>query len=146
LSRGLAYEHEGAIRFKMQREPVLIPDLVVGEVRRELTDREHAAGTSDLISSPEAQPELSVEIFTPGGIPLPFLTLTVRRNLAADDTAMTAEFATDFDAWSSEPEDVKFLGEIIGTDGFPRLRWRAVHPFTESPTQFLRLRMTLTLP
>ena len=25
LSRGFAYEHEGAIRFKMQREPILIP-------------------------------------------------------------------------------------------------------------------------
>ena len=32
LSRGLAYEHEGAIKFKMQREPITIPDLVVGEV------------------------------------------------------------------------------------------------------------------
>ncbi len=40
LSHGLAYEHDGAIKFKMQREPVLIDDLVVGEVRRELTDRE----------------------------------------------------------------------------------------------------------
>ena len=40
LSRGLAYEKEGAVRFKMTREPVVIPDLVVGEVRRELTDRE----------------------------------------------------------------------------------------------------------
>src|ERR1017187_2919399 len=40
LSRGLAYEHEGAIKFKMTREPVVIHDLVVGEVRRELTDRE----------------------------------------------------------------------------------------------------------
>src|SRR5580698_789714 len=40
LSRGLAYEHEGAIKFKMQREPVIIPDLVVGKVTRELTDRE----------------------------------------------------------------------------------------------------------
>lgn len=40
LSHGLAYEHEGAIKFKMQREPIMIPDLVVGEVRRELTDRE----------------------------------------------------------------------------------------------------------
>jgi glutamyl-tRNA synthetase len=40
LSRGLAYEHEGAIKFKMQREPVVIPDLVVGNVTRELTDRE----------------------------------------------------------------------------------------------------------
>ncbi|MBI3878988.1 MAG: glutamate--tRNA ligase [Verrucomicrobia bacterium] len=40
LSRGLAYEHEGAVKFRMQREAVIIPDLVVGEVRRELTDRE----------------------------------------------------------------------------------------------------------
>jgi glutamyl-tRNA synthetase len=40
LSRGLAYEHEGAVKFKMQREAVIIHDLVVGEVRRELTDRE----------------------------------------------------------------------------------------------------------
>jgi glutamyl-tRNA synthetase len=42
LSRGLAYEHEGAIKFKMRREPMTIPDLVVGDVRRELTDREQA--------------------------------------------------------------------------------------------------------
>jgi glutamyl-tRNA synthetase len=40
LSRGLAVEHEGAIKFKMDREPIVIPDLVVGDVRRELTDRE----------------------------------------------------------------------------------------------------------
>jgi glutamyl-tRNA synthetase len=40
LSHGLAYEHEGAIKFKMPREPITIPDLVVGTVRRELTDRE----------------------------------------------------------------------------------------------------------
>lgn len=40
LSHGLAYEHEGAIKFKMPREPILIEDLVVGEVTRELTDRE----------------------------------------------------------------------------------------------------------
>jgi glutamyl-tRNA synthetase len=40
LSRSLAYEHEGAVKFKMTREPVLIHDLVVGEVKRELTDRE----------------------------------------------------------------------------------------------------------
>ncbi len=40
LSRGLAYEQEGAVKFKMTREPILIPDLVVGNVRRELTDRE----------------------------------------------------------------------------------------------------------
>jgi len=36
----MAYEHEGAIKFRMPREPVIIEDLVVGQVRRELTDRE----------------------------------------------------------------------------------------------------------
>src|SRR5436190_23952172 len=40
LSHGLAYEHEGAIKFKMPREPIIVPDVVVGNVRRELTDRE----------------------------------------------------------------------------------------------------------
>jgi glutamyl-tRNA synthetase len=40
LSRGLAYQHEGAVKFKMQREPVTIHDLVVGDVVRKLTDRE----------------------------------------------------------------------------------------------------------
>ena len=40
LSCGLAYKQAGAIKFKMQREPLTIPDLVVGQVTRELTDRE----------------------------------------------------------------------------------------------------------
>ena len=38
--KGLAYEKDGAIRFKMQREAIVIPDAVVGDVTRELTDRE----------------------------------------------------------------------------------------------------------
>ena len=38
--KGLAYEHEGAVRFRMQREAITIPDLVCGDVVRELTDRE----------------------------------------------------------------------------------------------------------
>jgi len=40
LSRGLAYEKDGAIRFKMQREPITIPDMVCGDIVRPLTDRE----------------------------------------------------------------------------------------------------------
>jgi glutamyl-tRNA synthetase len=42
LSKDRAYRHEGAIKFLMTREPVLIPDMVAGDVRRELTDREKA--------------------------------------------------------------------------------------------------------
>lgn len=40
LSRGLAYEHEKAIKFRMTREPIVIEDLVVGRVVRQLTDKE----------------------------------------------------------------------------------------------------------
>jgi len=42
LDKNLAYEHEGAVKFRMTREPVTIPDLVAGDVVRKLTDREEA--------------------------------------------------------------------------------------------------------
>ena len=42
LTRGHAYEHEGAVKFRMTRDPILIKDLVVGDVTRKLTDREEA--------------------------------------------------------------------------------------------------------
>lgn len=38
--RGFAYDRDGAVFFRMTRDPVLIPDIIVGDVRRELTDRE----------------------------------------------------------------------------------------------------------
>ncbi|MGD0813953.1 MAG: glutamate--tRNA ligase family protein [Verrucomicrobiota bacterium] len=38
--KGLAYEAHGAVKFKMDRQPIVIPDLIVGDVTRELTDRE----------------------------------------------------------------------------------------------------------
>ena len=38
--KGSAYEHEGAVRFRMPRDPIVIPDVVVGDVTRPLTDRE----------------------------------------------------------------------------------------------------------
>ena len=40
VDNNLAYEHEGAIKFRMTRNPVKIPDLVAGDVVRKLTDRE----------------------------------------------------------------------------------------------------------
>lgn len=40
--RGLAYDRDGAVYFRMSREAVVIPDMIVGDVRRELTDREQA--------------------------------------------------------------------------------------------------------
>ena len=40
MESGHAYAHEGAIKFRMPREAITVPDLVVGDVVRELTDRE----------------------------------------------------------------------------------------------------------
>ncbi|HUJ10068.1 MAG TPA: glutamate--tRNA ligase family protein [Verrucomicrobiae bacterium] len=40
LDAGIAYEREGAIRFKMPRTPITVPDLIAGNVTRELADRE----------------------------------------------------------------------------------------------------------
>ena len=40
VDNDLAYEHEGAIKFRMTRNAVKIPDLVAGDVVRKLTDRE----------------------------------------------------------------------------------------------------------
>jgi glutamyl-tRNA synthetase len=55
LSHGLAYEHEGAIRFRMTREPITMHDLVAGTVTRELTDREQADPDFVLVRS-DGQP------------------------------------------------------------------------------------------
>lgn len=40
LDNGSAYEADGAIKFRMPKEPIIIPDQVVGDVERKLTDRE----------------------------------------------------------------------------------------------------------
>ncbi|MCG3146770.1 MAG: Glutamate--tRNA ligase 1 [Verrucomicrobiae bacterium] len=40
VDAGMAYEREGAIRFKMTREPIVMNDLIAGKVTRELGDRE----------------------------------------------------------------------------------------------------------
>ncbi|HRI16301.1 MAG TPA: glutamate--tRNA ligase family protein, partial [Verrucomicrobiota bacterium] len=40
--RHLAYDRDGAVYFRMTREPIAIPDLIVGDIVRPLTDREQA--------------------------------------------------------------------------------------------------------
>jgi glutamyl-tRNA synthetase len=40
IDAGLAYERDGAIRFKMTRDPIVMNDLIAGTVTRQLADRE----------------------------------------------------------------------------------------------------------
>lgn len=55
LSRDLAYEHEGAVKFRMTRDPITIADQVCGQVTREPTDRE-AADPDFVIVRSDGQP------------------------------------------------------------------------------------------
>ena len=104
---------------------------------------EHAIGSSDTELSVDAHPVLSVENFDSGTGPQPHLTLTARHNLAADDTRLSAEIATNMGTWSSAPGAVVFLGETILGDGSAVLKWRAATPLSAAVQQYFRLRATL---
>jgi hypothetical protein len=105
---------------------------------------EHALGTSDTVANSAEAPSFAVQSFTLGGTAQSFLTVTARRNLAADDTRLIAEFSSELLTWSSAPTEVVFLGENVAPDGSATLRWRAAQPITSgSARQFLRLRATL---
>lgn len=54
-AKDLAYEKDGVIRFKMPQNPIVIPDIIVGEVTRKLTDRE-AQQPDFILVRPDGQP------------------------------------------------------------------------------------------
>src|SRR6185436_3486351 len=85
---------------------------------------EHALGTNDTVANSAEAPSFSAQTFTLAGNPQSFLTITARRNLAADDTRLIAEFSSDLSTWSTAPTDVVFLGENVAPDGSATLRWR----------------------
>lgn len=111
LSKGMAYEKEGAIFFKMTREPIIISDIIVGEVRRELTDRE--AVDPDFV------------IVRSGGQPVFHLTNVVD-DLEMDITHVirgedhlsnTAKHIALFRAFGVEPPKYGHIPLILNTDG-----------------------------
>ena len=111
LSRGLAYEHEGAIKFKMQREPILIPDLVVGDVLRKLTDREEADPDFVIIRS-DGQPVFHfvnvVDDLEMG------ITHVIR---GEDHLSNTAKHIALFRAFGVEPPRYAHIPLILNADG-----------------------------
>src|SRR5690349_2474950 len=111
LSRGLAYEHEGAIKFKMTREPVLIPDLVVGDVLRKLTDREEADPDWVLVRS-DGQPVFHfvnvVDDLEMG------ITHVIR---GEDHLSNTAKHIALFKAFGVEPPKYAHIPLILNKDG-----------------------------
>jgi len=111
LSRSLAYEHEGAIKFKMTREPILIPDLVVGDVVRPLTDREEQDPDWVLVRS-DGQPVFHfvnvVDDLDMG------ITHVIR---GEDHLSNTAKHIALFRAFGVEPPKYAHIPLILNGDG-----------------------------
>lgn len=111
LSRGLAYEHEGAVKFKMQREPVIIPDLVVGDVRRELTDREQLDPDFVLVRS-DGQPVFHLVNVVDD------LDMGVTHVIRGEDhLSNTAKHIALFRAFDVQPPHYAHIPLILNIDG-----------------------------
>jgi glutamyl-tRNA synthetase len=111
LSHGLAYEQEGAIKFKMTREPVLVPDLVVGDVRRELTDREQVDPDFVIVRS-DGQPVFHLVNVVDD------LEMNITHVVRGEDhLSNTAKHIALFRAFGIEPPKYAHIPLILNSDG-----------------------------
>jgi glutamyl-tRNA synthetase len=109
--RGLAYDRDGAVYFRMTREAVTIPDMIVGDVRRELTDREQADPDWVLVRS-DGQPVFHlvnvVDDLDMG------ITHVIR---GEDHLSNTAKHIALFRAFGVEPPRYAHIPLILNPDG-----------------------------
>jgi glutamyl-tRNA synthetase len=111
LSRGLAYESAGAIKFKMPREPIVIPDVVVGDVRRELTDREQLDPDFVIVRS-DAQPVFHFVNVVDD------LEMRITHVIRGEDhLSNTAKHIALFRAFGIEPPKYAHIPLILNIDG-----------------------------
>jgi glutamyl-tRNA synthetase len=111
LSKGLAYEQEGAVKFKMSREAILIPDLVVGDVRRELTDREQSDPDFVIVRS-DGQPVFHLVNVVDD------LEMNVTHVIRGEDhLSNTAKHIALFRAFGVEPPKYAHIPLILNIDG-----------------------------
>jgi glutamyl-tRNA synthetase len=111
LSHGLAYEQEGAIKFKMTREPILIPDVVVGDVRRELTDREQLDPDFVIVRS-DGQPVFHLVNVVDD------LEMNITHVIRGEDhLSNTAKHIALFRAFGVEPPKYAHIPLILNIDG-----------------------------
>src|SRR5436305_3037176 len=109
--KGMAYEHEGAIKFKMDRNPILIPDIVVGDVRRELTDRE-AVDPDFVIVRSDGQP-----VFHLVNV-IDDLEMKITHVIRGEDhLSNTAKHIALFQAFGAPPPQYGHIPLILNIDG-----------------------------
>jgi len=109
--KGLAYESEGAIRFRMERAPILIPDLIVGDVKRDLTDREQADPDFVIIRS-DGQPVFHFVNVVDD------LEMKITHVIRGEDhLSNTAKHVALFRAFGVEPPRYAHIPLILNPDG-----------------------------
>ncbi len=111
MDRGMAYEHEGAVKFRMTREPVVIHDEIIGDITRALTDREQADPDFVIVRS-DGQPVFHfvnvVDDLEMG------ITHVIR---GEDHVSNTAKHIALFRALGAEPPAYAHIPLILNPDG-----------------------------
>lgn len=111
LSHGLAYEVEGAVKFKMSREAIMIPDLVKGDVMRHLTDREERE-PDFVIRRSDGQPVFHLTNVVDD------LEMGVTHAIRGEDhLSNTAKHIALFKAFGVEPPKYAHIPLILNVDG-----------------------------
>lgn len=109
--KGLAYEAGGAIKFKMEQAPIVIPDLVVGNVTRELTDRERLDPDFVIVRS-DGQPVFHFVNVVDD------LEMKITHVIRGEDhLSNTAKHIALFRAFGAEPPHYAHIPLILNPDG-----------------------------
>jgi glutamyl-tRNA synthetase len=109
--KGLAYDCEGAVKFKMERHPIVIPDLIVGQVTRDLTDREQADPDFVIVRS-DGQPVFHFVNVVDD------LEMNITHVIRGEDhLSNTAKHMALFRAFGVEPPRYAHIPLILNPDG-----------------------------
>jgi glutamyl-tRNA synthetase len=110
-AKGMAYERDGAIRFRMTREPIVIPDVIVGDVTRPLTDREEQDPDFVLVRSD------GVPVFHFVNV-VDDLEMRITHVIRGEDhLSNTAKHIALFKAFGVEPPRYAHIPLILNPDG-----------------------------
>lgn len=109
--KGMAYELDGAIKFKMDRQPIVIPDMIVGNVTRNLTDREEVDPDFVIIRS-DGQPVFHFVNVVDD------LEMKISHVIRGEDhLSNTAKHIALFRAFGVEPPKYAHIPLILNPDG-----------------------------
>ena len=109
--KGFAYDRDGAVFFRMSREAITIPDLIIGDVLRPLTDREEADPDWVLVRSDGNPVFHLVNVIDD-------LEMGITHVIRGEDhLANTAKHIALFKAFAVEPPNYAHIPLILNPDG-----------------------------